>query len=189
MPNPSPSLSPNKFSGIINKQKKLFTNLIDAVLADDGCTTECILYFNNLDCIICENCVFNPVTGTSSGSYNGSGPVPFGKGMICPVCGGAGKIQVGDTEYDINLAVIFDSKKFYGYGKRIVEESVQSANMYAQTMCRIELYNEIKKAKEAVLNSIMGSYSHNKYKRVSEPEPIGFGTPQYIITTWQLVQP
>lgn len=189
MDNPSPSLSPNKFVGLISKQKKLFTNMIDAVLADDGCTTECILIFDNLDCIYCQNCVFNSVNQSSAGKYNGTGPVPFGTGMICPVCAGVGKINVQDTQEEINLAVIFDSKKFYGFGKRIAEENVQLAKGFAQTMCRIELYNHIKKAKEAVLNSIMESYSHNRYKRAGEPEALGFGTPQYIVTTWQLIQP
>ena len=185
MANPSPSLPNNKYVGLISKSKKIFTNLIDAVLADDGCTTECILIFNNSECIHCENCIFNPSTKMSTGKYNGTGPVPFGTGMICPVCGGAGQLFINDIEYPINLAVIFDSKKFYGFGKSL---AVNEPNMFAQTMCRIELFNQIKKAKEIVLNSIMESYSHNKYVRASEPEPLGFGTPQYIITTWQLKQ-
>lgn len=188
MPNPSPSLPNNPLVGVIQKQKKLFTHLIDAVLADDGCTTACTLIFNNVDCVSCENCIYNPMTGRSAGVYNGSGPVSFGKGSVCPVCGGVGRIQIEDTEYDINLAVIFDMKKFYGFGKSLAEKNAQIAMGYAQTVCRIELYNEIKQAKEVILNNIMESYSHNRYTRASEPEPIGFGTPQYIVTTWQLIQ-
>lgn len=192
MANPSPSLNNNKFLGLINKQKKVFTNAIDAVLADDGCTTACKLLFNELGCTECINCVFNPMSGRSAGVYKAGGPVPFGKGMICPICGGAGQVDISDEEEEYNLMVIFDSKKFTAFGRGQIEyrspDNPKDPKMFAQTMCRIELYHKIKSAKFALLNTIMESYSTNKYERVGEPEPIGFGTPQYIITTWQLVE-
>jgi hypothetical protein len=40
---------------------------------------------------LCPNCIYDPRTGASTGTYNSSGPRPF-TGKVCPVCEGAGKI-------------------------------------------------------------------------------------------------
>lgn len=188
MDNPAPSLANNPFTGFISNYKKVFTNMIDAVLADNGATTACKLIYENLDCTECINCYINPSSGKSNGIYKVGGPVVFSKGMICPVCGGAGKVQIEKPSEDINLVVIFDAKKFYGFGAKLAEQNIQIPKNFAQTMCRVELYHKIKSANEIVLNTIMESFNHSRYKRMSEPELLGLGTPQYMITTWQLIQ-
>lgn len=188
MSNPSPSLPNNVFLKLISKQKKIFTNMIDALLADDGVTTECKLIFENLKCDTCINCFINPITGKSNGIYKTDGPVLFKKGMICPVCAGLGKVQIDQPEELINMAVIFDSKKFYGFGAKLTQHNTQIPKAFAQTICRVELYHKIKNTREAVLNNIMEFFNHSVYQRITEPELIGFGVPQYIITTWQLIQ-
>jgi hypothetical protein len=44
---------------------------------------------------LCPNCVYNRVTKSSSGQYNGTGPTPFQ--AICPVCNGKGKVVTPDS--------------------------------------------------------------------------------------------
>jgi hypothetical protein len=41
----------------------------------------------------CGNCIYDVVHKSSSGNYNGTGPKPFAKGTICPVCKNAGTIK------------------------------------------------------------------------------------------------
>ncbi len=61
---------PNPFSGIITSDMKtIFNNAIDALLEDSACMVPCTVYYGDTNNTDCPNCLFNVVTGRSSGLW------------------------------------------------------------------------------------------------------------------------
>ena len=79
------------------------------------------------------------------------------------------------------MLVIFDSKYFMN----IPTDSINLADSMAQTICCMSLYPKIKNAYEAILNTAIIEVSNRPYERVGEPQPMGLGKTQYILTTWK----
>lgn len=67
--------------------KGLYQDGIDTIISQLG--QDCKIFLDG-DRRPCPNCLFDPMTGRSSGTYNGSGPKPFAKPSPCPVCRGTG---------------------------------------------------------------------------------------------------
>ena len=63
----------------------------------------CRLYYPSKP-LVCPNCIIDTITNQSTGLYNGTGPVAFTNGMICPVCNGAGFKENEITE-DIKFRI------------------------------------------------------------------------------------
>jgi len=113
----------------------------------------------------------------SSNIYNGSGPINFPAGTICPVCGGFGKVDYDSSE-KVNLAVILDSKYWLNWGPKFVN----IPNISAQTLCKVSLLNKINNCNQAILNTLLPS--DNIYTKAGAPTPLGFGNHDYILTNW-----
>lgn len=182
----------NPFGGLLNPVTiQLFTDGIDSLLADDGCTMPCRLAYGDTKCIVCSNCVFNSMTQMSGGAYKTGGPIPFKTGGLCPLCNGLGKLTIECTEEDIYLLVIWDVKKFHGLGRGLIQNKASNTSntplVFAQTMSRVEYYTKLNNAKYVILNTDIEDYNHNKYKRIGEGEFCGLGASQYVIFTWQLL--
>lgn len=171
----------NPFSGIITSDLKLlFNNMIGALLEDDALTRPCQFIYGITKYTQCNNCVYNAATGKSSGTYLAGGPIPFYSGK-CPVCAGEGKIAVTTEEDDIYLAVIYNHKKWLP----MKGSSVLTPEDYIQTICAIDLLPKIKRAKEIIVNTDLVSYVRQRYILEGEPQPIGFGSDDFLVTMWK----
>jgi len=192
-PTSNPANNPlNPFGGLLDATAlKIFTDAIDSLVADDGCTVPCTLAFGDTKCIVCNNCVFNTATQMSGGAYKTGGPIPFKTGGLCPLCNGRGKLTVECTEENIKLLVIWDARKFQGLGRGIVNNrasnSAKKPTVFAQTMSRVEYYPKLNAAKHIILNTDVDTYNHNKYKKITEGEFCGLSASTYVIFTWQLL--
>lgn len=180
--NPAPSKTNNPFAGIITPQLHwVFTNAIDALLQDCALVTPCRFVFSGAQLVECPNCV--------GGIYKPNGGFPFPRGKICPACQGR-RIEVEDTE-DVSLMLIYDSRRWMilnrktGFSTSTNNAAVVTPNMYLETMCRVELYPKLKGCKHLIVDTCNENYSLNQYSRVGEPEPLGFGKMEYVITAWQ----
>ena len=183
--NPAPYFSDNPYLGIVSDTyAKLFTNAIDSLLADEGCTVPCTLIYGDTYCIPCDNCIFNVATGASTGIYNKSGPIPFKTGGICPLCSGVGQMTVEAKEEGVQLMVIWDAKKFTEIGRNAAKMT-KIPVVFAQTMSRVEMYPKLKAVKEAIFNTCLECINDRPFKRISEGEFCGLGQTQYVIFTWQ----
>lgn len=161
----------------------LFTKSIDTLLDSRGLSVPCILRYSSplSSNKLCSNCIFNSSNGCSSGIFSGTGPKPFPEGSICPVCMGQGTIIADAVEENINMLVIFDSKYFIN----LPVQSINIPGSVAQTICCIDYYPKIKNTYEAVLNTDISDITSQVYERTSEPQPMGLGRSQYILTTWK----
>ncbi len=54
-------------------------------------------------------------------------------------------------------------------------------------MSLLTLMPKLKAAKHIILDSANANYTRNVFKRVGEPEPLGFGDMRYILTAWEKV--
>ena len=164
----------NPFNNILTPEfKQLFNDAIDAILADTGLTTSCILKygneFNEQD--FCNNCILDTISRVSSNIYNDTGPSPFPDGGVCPVCLGMGMTKTTKEE-TVKLAVILDSKSFINIG-----DIAMVGNGVLQTICRIDLLSKIKNARTLTI-------SNTEYNRAGEPRTCGLAEHQYIVTFW-----
>lgn len=170
----------NPFSGIISSDLKgLFTNMIDSLLEDTALTVPVRFIYSGAKFTKCPNCNFNSVTGKSANTYLSNGPQPFSHGS-CPFCSGDGRIPAENDDEIMNLAVLWDYRKWMQVG-----QVVASPEGMIQTICSIALINRIKRAKEIVVNTNLEAYVRHKFIREGEPTPIGFGDDQYIVCMWK----
>lgn len=160
--------------------KNTFKTAIDMIIAQDGLTVPCVLKYNSNDYTFCTNCVYDNLLNQSLNKYNGTGPVNFPEGSICPVCGGFGKVDYNKDE-TVYLAVILDSKYWLNWGPKFVN----IPNIAAQTLCSVNLLNKIENCTQAILNSGLNT-NNNLYTKAGAPTPLGLGTQDYILTNWTL---
>ena len=176
--NPAPSISSNPFTGILTTAlHNTFTNAIDALLEDGACSTPCELIFSNCK-KDCTNC-------TAQGFYSPNGPFPFGRGMICGNCMGKRVVEVPGQNQTVNLLITFNSRKWIVLARNT--KALNSPDMFAETMCRIEWYNHLMIADYVRLDSDNRCFGDNKWQRVGHPERCGLGTMEYILTGWEKV--
>lgn len=179
--NPAPSISPNPFTAILQSAgfHNTFTNLIDAVLSDDALTTNCRLVFAGTQIVPCTNCTGN--------IHKPDGPIPFPRGTVCPLCQGK-KIEVEETD-DVMLCVINDSKKWMIWSRPVNQTwTTNTPKALAETICRVELYPKIKACDYLIIDTDHQDYTHNKFHRFGEPELMGLGRMEYIVTAWQRIE-
>ena len=65
--------------------KKLYAISIDSLVSDKGLVVPCTLKYSDITKdTVCPNCVFDPISRLSGHKYNGTGPISFPTGSICP---------------------------------------------------------------------------------------------------------
>jgi hypothetical protein len=107
----------NCFQGLINSTtKSLYKDAIDALITDLGVT--CELTFTGSLFESCTNCLYDPIGKKSANRFLAGGPMPFRNGQICPMCGGAGRLQSVDTE-DVQMLVLWNYKDWIDVGMDI----------------------------------------------------------------------
>lgn len=159
--------------------KTLYNSTIDDLLSSNGLSVPCSLVFESSNHTKCPNCDFNPISGRSNNTYNGTGPIYFPDNQICPVCGGAGSIA-NTTSENIDLVIILDYKKFINLGSVGVPEGSM------QSICGIDKITKIKTASYLIVDTNITKYAQNIFTRISEPQPIGLGDNRYIFTNWKV---
>ena len=165
----------NPFSNVLSSEfKQIFNDAIDAILADSGLTTECILTYGNEynEQTLCDNCILDTISRVSSNIYNGTGPKPFPDNTICPICLGMGMSKAAKQE-TVKLAVIIDNKSFINVG-----DIAMIGNGVIQTLCGIELSPKISNARTLILHN-------SEYQRTGEPRPCGLSEHKYLVTFWR----
>lgn len=174
----------NIFNSLFTPElKKIYTDSIDSLLTSQGLTVPCLIrYVGAGTPSHCNNCIYDPISGLSSNTYNGTGPSFFPDGSICPVCMGNGTIvNSSDSSETIPLAVIFDSKYWLNWSSK----SVNIADGMVQVLCKIELLPKIRNASELVMNTDISQYGNYTYERTGDPEPAGLYGHEYIISMWK----
>jgi hypothetical protein len=165
-------------SKIISKElKNIYKDMIDEILSDNGLTNECLLYYQNDSIEYCNNCIFDPITKTSSNVYNDSGPAPFTDYTICPVCMGMGTQRNNKKTKKIVLAVIFDTKYFLNFNTKVV--NIPDGSI--QTICSIAHANDILNSSAMSVVRIPNMF----YERMSDINHVGLGDLDYMFVTWK----
>ena len=168
------------FSDIITEDlKDTFDDGIKAMLESTGVTTPCRLNFGTTKYVLCDNCIYDPIAKKSANRYLTGGPAPFSNKQICPVCGGAGRIDKESNE-EINLMVIWDMKSWIDIGVNI-----NAPEGYIQTISDIDSLPKIKKAKEIIVNTDIEKFVTHRYIRHIEPVPAGLGRDSFLVTMWK----
>ena len=160
--------------------KKLFKDSIDTILAQGALTVPCTLEFESMKRDLCYNCEFDPITQRSANMPKSGASVEFAHQTICPVCNGFGYVDTSKDEI-INLAIIFDSKYWLNWGS----SSINISDGMVQSICSISLLPKIKNCRQMIMDNNIATYGHYNYSRAGEPQPVGLGSNDYIITMWQ----
>lgn len=171
----------SEFTGLISDEFKQFhIDMIAEVLR--GCNVPCQLIYGNTQFTDCPNCIFDSVSGRSSGRYQTSGPIPFTSGT-CPYCNGIGKIPTESTD-TINLCPIYDYKSWIP----TINSNVVSPNGYVQTLSVFSTYSTLQRAKEIIINTDTTSIVRARFERNGDPQPCGMGSSSFIATMWKRIE-
>lgn len=156
-----------------------FNQAIDTLLEPNALSISCTLTFDNqASKILCNNCIYDPISKISSNIYNSTGPQPFGDYTICPVCLGKGEIQGAIQQKRVDLGVIFDSKYFINTNKNI---NIPDGSI--QTICSSKYILDIRNCTSLYINNI-NNYGSYFYERANDPTLCGLGSTDYILTMW-----
>lgn len=162
----------------LSSLKSIYNSTIDDLISSNGLSVPCLFVFSDNNQTQCPNCNFNPIANRSSNIYNGTGPIYFPEGQICPICNGKGAVY-NSTEETINLVIIFDYKKFINFG------NVSVPNGSMQSICGVNQYTKLKTVDHIIVDTNITNYAQNKFTRISEPQPVGLGNNRYIFTNWE----
>lgn len=165
---------------ITTEFKQAFRDAIDTLLHQNGLTVPCTLKYETSQRNLCYNCEFDIINQRSANSPRDTAPVVFPHNSICPVCNGFGYIDMAKDEI-IYLAIIFDSKYWLNWGSK----SINVPDGTVQSLCSISLLPKITNCKYMIMDNNLNQYGHYRYSRINDPEPVGLGTHDYIITMWQ----
>ncbi|MEX0598520.1 MAG: hypothetical protein WD512_18705 [Candidatus Paceibacterota bacterium] len=173
----------NVFNNIFTTDfKNVFNDAIDSLLEQNGLTLPCKLIYSNTNPILCNNCIFDPISNRSLNKYNGTGPSFFGDLSICPVCNGFG-FDSSNKEELIHLAVLFDSKSWLNWNSK--SNTIRVPDGMIQTICKSDLLPKIRNADKILIDTNKENYGSYYYIRSNDPEFAGFGDTRYIFTMWQ----
>lgn len=168
----------NFFAGLINNRfKQLYIDAITEVIR--GYSVTCTLIYGQTLFTDCPNCIFDPISGRSSGRYQTGGSSPFTG--VCPICFGAGRLASESTS-TISLAVV------YNYKEWIPMMHVQSPNGYVQTISAADTIEDLKRAKEIIVDTSLAEHVRQRFERASEPQPYGIGDATVIATMWKRIE-
>lgn len=160
--------------------KTLFNQGIDAILAQNALTVPCIFKYETTKRDLCHNCTFNSINNRSSNRYNGTGPVFFPDNTTCPICRGFGYVDTSADE-TINMAIIFDSKYWLNWDSK----SARISDGMIQSISSIALLPKIKNCKEIIVDTNISDYENYRYSLEADPQPVGLGSNDYIVSMWQ----
>lgn len=165
--------------------KNVFNSSIDELLSTNGLVVPCLLRYSDMGKdTVCPNCIFDPISRLSGHKYNGTGPISFPTGSICPVCQGEGTIVGSAKTENINMAVIFDSKYFLNWSGA---KTVDIPTGTIQSICSISEIGKIIKASSIVVDTNISTYGNYEYSRDGDPNPCGLGDHRYIATLWSKI--
>lgn len=149
---------------------------------------EAILLFNRTATVVyperqekCPNCYQNTMGGRSVNYYRSGGPIPFSRGVPCPLCKGKGFRNVEATD-SVELRIYHNKRDFINVGF-----NVDVPNNVIQTVGYMSDYVKLTRAKEILVD--IGTHNKGRYKRISEPYTQGFkqNPTQYIVIFWERV--
>lgn len=164
--------------------KNLFNQAIDTLISGNGLGTLCKLNYqkpiNSTN--DCDNCIIDPIYKQSMGKYNGIGPRPFQDGSVCPVCNGIG-YTMPNTSENVYMAVIVSEKDWIDIGL----DKTKIPNGSVQTISKAETAAKIKNTYSMNISNENGTDNNLLYERYSDPQYVGFGSHDYIITIWKKI--
>lgn len=153
-----------------------YNEAVDAMI-DSNFGVECTLYYPAVKSI-CPNCVFNPMTNSSSNKYKAGGPISF-DGEICPYCDGVGYTQEEETD-TIKLRCYFDRKSWL---KLPVELKVPQTSLI--TYGHLSDMPKCQRANYIRTNTAQDLYGGSRYRLSGTPVIHGFKKNKYFIAGWE----
>lgn len=169
------------FENLITSEfKKLFTDSIDTLLAQNSLSVPCTLKYENTKRDLCYNCEFDPISQKSANMPKSGGPVPFARHTTCPVCNGFGYIDTASDE-TVYLGIIFDSKYWLNWDSK----TMRIPDGMVQSLSKIDILPKLKNCKEMIMDTDISNYENYRYTLAGDPQPAGLGSNDYIICMWQ----
>ena len=172
----------SQFTGLLNSNfKTLYKDLITEAIR--GFSVNCRLIYGDTIFTDCQNCIFDSTSGRSSGRYKNGGPIPFNFGQ-CPYCRGLGKLATEHTD-DISLAPIYNYKEWL---PTAISMGIQNPSGMIQTIGHFEDIDNLRRAKEIIVDTDVLDYVTSRFVLYGEPEILGFGESTFLSVIWKRVK-
>lgn len=158
---------------------------IDAIIEWGGVNVQLVFPPKQVEC---PNCVFNSITGRSSGQYKSGGPYLFTTGDICPYCNGEG-LRFDEQTQTIKMLVYWEPKDFVkvdsAFRQISIDQTLLIPNSVIQTKCHFQHLPKVEQCIEIRVHAAINPFGTWTYERFKESVPHGFKSNNYILTYWK----
>jgi hypothetical protein len=153
-----------------------FNEVVDTMITEFGVV--CTLVYPEKQ-VACSNCITDTIGRKSGNRYRTGGPIPFARGMICPLCHGSGFKSTENTD-EIVMRVYWKKQNWIKTGIQ-----VDAPNDVVQTITYLKHLPKINKAKEVLINKNIQGHETLRYIKMGESVTNGLQHNRYIITHWR----
>ena len=102
------------------------------------------------DTVQCPNCLYDVIHKSSTGTYNGTGPKPFNRG-ICPVCHGKGTVS---ESKEMTIKCIVNWVNLNEADRSIIMSAGKTIVGYFKIKSVVANYNNINNAKYIIIDGV-----------------------------------
>lgn len=140
----------------------IMADAIDDMIAVWG--KQCQLIFPQTGQVFCPNCVWDSMTRRSSNVYKSGGPVPFGQGGFCPVCGGKGVMPPPAKTKTITMIVRWNPGEFL-----ILPGEIEVPYSVCETEGHIADWPSVQQARVMMIETPISGLMRQRFELSGEP--------------------
>jgi hypothetical protein len=141
---------------------QIMSDGIDDMLASFG--KDCKLVFSGTSLQFCPNCVYDSMAHRSTNVYKPGGPKPFGRGQVCPVCGGAGTVGPAERYQNLRLICRWNPKNFL-----LPSPNIQVPYSVVETEGEITDLPAVLQSRVILIEVPIQPYVHARFELQGEP--------------------
>jgi hypothetical protein len=153
-----------------------FNEAVDAMITEFG--VPCTLVYPEKQ-VACTNCITDTIGRKSGNRYRTGGPIPFARGMVCPLCHGKGFKGTENTD-EITMRIYWSKRDWVNTGIQL-----DIPNNVVQTITYLKHLPKINKAKEVLINKNIEGHKILRYIKTGESITHGLQHNRYIVTYWR----
>lgn len=160
-----------------------YQNFVDSFNSTDNFAWECRAIYPQMQ-VACVNCIVDPITHRSANVYNGTGPVPFSNGSLCPWCNGIGYNQ--SESYDTVYVRIEKANRriqdWYALGP-----NVEKSQQIVEIRGFIKDLPKFERCEYLEVSTDIAPYGKMRFRPKGKMLPYGLQTRRYVLGYWEQV--
>lgn len=162
--------------------KQVVQDALDDLIGEFG--KDCLLVYPPR-AVPCVNCLWDQTRGASANAWRTGGPMPFGRGEVCAVCGGAGR-KFEELSEVIRLLCAWAPRDFFRPMSQLGDVRVPAGTI--QTKGYLADAPKIMRCDHLVFQTAAEAIVRKKYRLLSQPgDQSNILQGRYMVCTWEQI--